>query len=163
MKPDLSRDGRIIKVHVPMTFQRRGGRKLIIAPDGTDDWAQPQPKQDDTLIKAIARARRWRMKLESGKIPSIRQLAEMEKISSSYLARILRLSLLAPDIVESILDGRQPKGLTLADFMEPFPAEWEEQRRRLGFSAASPSEKNRSRNSLNVLAPRSQAGLDGVD
>lgn len=63
-------------------------------------------------------------------------LAEKEKISSSYLARILRLTLLAPDIVETILDGRQPKGLWLADFMEPFPAEWDEQRRRFGFVAA---------------------------
>lgn len=94
-----------------------------------------QPKQDDTLIKAIAPARRWRLKLESGKVPSIRQLAEKEKISSSYLARILRLTLLAPDIVEVILDSRQPKGLALADFMEPFPVEWEEQRRRFGFLA----------------------------
>ena len=136
MKPELERDGRIIKVHVPMTFQRRGGRKLIIAPDGMDDWVSPQPKQDDTLIKAIARARRWRRKLESGKVPSIRQLAEKEKISSSYLARILRLTLLAPDIVEAILDGRQPKGLALANFMEPFPVEWEEQRRRFGFDCA---------------------------
>ena len=101
-----------------------------------DDWTPPQPKQDDTLIKAVARARRWRIKLESGKVPSIRQLAEEEKISSSYFARILRLSLLAPDIVEAILDGRQPKGLALADFMEPFPVEWEEQRERFGFSVS---------------------------
>jgi len=116
-----------------MTFQRRGGRKVIIAPNGMDDWAPPQPKQDDTLIKALARAQRWRCKIETGKISSIRRLAEVEKISSSYLARILRLTLLAPDIIESILDGRQPKGLALADLMEPFPMEWEGQRERFGF------------------------------
>jgi len=133
MKPVLDRDGRTIRIHVPMTFQRRGGRKLIIAPTGMDDWAPPQPKQDDTLIKALARAQRWRRKIETGKISSIRQLAENEKISSSYLARILRLALLAPDIIEAILDGRQPKGLALADCMEPFPMEWDQQRERFGF------------------------------
>jgi len=133
MKPVLDRDGRTIRVRVPMTFQRRGGRKVIIAPNGMDDWAPPQPRQDDTLIKAFARDQRWRCKIETGKISSIRQLAEKEKISSSYLARILRLTLLAPDIVEAILDGRQPKGLALADFMEPFPMEWDEQRERYGF------------------------------
>lgn len=131
MKPTLSRDGRTIRVHVPMTLQRRGGRKLVIVPDGMDDWAIPEPKQDDTLIKAIGRARRWQAKLESGKAMSMRDLAEQEKISSSYVARILRLTLLAPDIVEAILDGRQPKGLSLADLMVPFPVEWDEQRRRL--------------------------------
>ena len=133
MKPELDRHGRTIRVHVPMTFQRRGGRKLIIAPNGMDDWVPPQPKQDDTLIKALARAQRWRSKIETGNISSIRRLAEKEKISSSYLARILRLTLLAPDIIESILDGRHPKGLALADFMESFPMEWEAQRERFGF------------------------------
>lgn len=133
MKPELMRDGRTIRVHVPMTLQRRGGRKLIIAPNGMDDWAPPRPKQDDTLIKALARARRWRRMIETGTVASSRQLAKTEKISSSYLARILRLTLLAPDIVDAILDGRQPKGRTLADFMEPFPVDWEAQRARFGF------------------------------
>ena len=131
---ELCRDGHTIKVFAPMTFQRRGGRKLIIAPDGMNDRAQPQPKQDNTLIKAIARARRWQRMLESGKVPSTRQLAAQEKISSSYLARILRLTLLAPDIVEAILDGCQPKGLLLADLMETFPVEWDAQRKLLGFA-----------------------------
>jgi len=134
MKPELCRDGRTIRVHVPMTFQRRGGRKLIISPNDMDTWVPPQPKQDDTLIKALARALRWRRKIEGGKVSSIRHLSEKEKISSSYLARILRLTLLAPDIIEAILDGRQPKGLALADLMEPFPVDWEQQRELFGFT-----------------------------
>ncbi|MBC8270025.1 MAG: hypothetical protein H8E36_14875 [Rhodospirillaceae bacterium] len=134
MKMELCRDGQTIKVFVPMIFQRRGGRKLIIAPDGMSDWVQPQPKQDNTLIKAIARARRWQRMLESGQVPSTRQLAEKEKVSSSYLARILRLTLLAPDIVEAILDGCQPKGLLLANLMETFPVEWDTQRALFGFA-----------------------------
>jgi hypothetical protein len=133
MIPEITDRGRTIKVHVPMTLKRRGGRKLIIAPDGAADWATPQPRIDDTLIKALARAWRWRMMIETGKVRTVRHLAEKEKISSSYLARILRLTLLAPDIIEAILDGRVPKGLSLADLMEPFPMEWDQQRVRFGF------------------------------
>ncbi|MBF0094874.1 MAG: hypothetical protein HQL34_10065 [Alphaproteobacteria bacterium] len=133
MKPNLTDQGRTIRVHVPMELKRRGGRKLIIAPDGATDWAAPQPRIDDTLIKALARAWRWRGMIETGKVRTVRHLAEKEKISSSYLARILRLTLLAPDIIEAILDGRAPKGLSLADLMEPFPMEWEQQRARFWF------------------------------
>jgi hypothetical protein len=130
----LSADGNTIIVKIPMKFRRRGGRKLIIAPDGGDAWMPSKPRRDDTLIKAIARARRWQRMLESGQVPSTRQLAEKEKINASYLARILRLTLLAPDIVEAILDGRQPKGLLLADLMKTFPVEWDRQRTLFGFS-----------------------------
>ncbi len=130
----LSADGRTIIVKIPMKFRRRGGRKLIIAPDGGDAWMPSKPRRDDTLIKAIARARRWQRMLESGQVPSTRQLAEMEKINASYLARILRLTLLAPDIVEAVLDGRQPKGLLLANLMKTFPVEWDKQRTLFGFS-----------------------------
>jgi len=130
----LSADGKTIIVKIPMKFRRRGGRKLIIAPDGGDAWMPSKPRRDDTLIKAIARARRWQRMLESGQVPSTRQLAEKEKINASYLARILRLTLLAPDIVEAILDGRQPKGLLLVDLMKTFPVEWDRQRTLLGFS-----------------------------
>ena len=130
----LSGDGETIIVKIPMKFRRRGGRKLIIAPDGGDAWMPSKPRRDDTLIKAIARARRWQRMLESGQVPSTRQLAEKEKINASYLARILRLTLLAPDIVEAVLDGRQPKGLLLADLMKTFPVEWDQQRTLFGFS-----------------------------
>ena len=130
----LSDDGKTIIVKIPMKFRRRGGRKLIIAPDGGDAWMPSKPRRDDTLIRAIARARRWQRMLESGQVPSTRQLAEKEKINASYLARILRLTLLAPDIVEAVLDGRQPKGLLLADLMKTFPVEWDKQRTLFGFS-----------------------------
>jgi hypothetical protein len=130
----LGADGKTIIVNIPMKFRRRGGRKLIIAPDGGNAWVPSKPRRDDTLIRAIARARRWQRMLESGQVPSTRQLAEKEKINASYLARILRLTLLAPDIVEAILDGRQPKGLLLVDLMKTFPVEWDRQRTLLGFS-----------------------------
>jgi hypothetical protein len=92
-------------------------------------------RQDITLIKAVARAFRWRRMLESGRFATINELAAAEKINSSYVSRVLRLTLLAPDIVEAILDGRQPEGMTLPGLMEPFPVEWERQRLALPRSA----------------------------
>ena len=85
---------------------------------------------DITLIKAVARAFRWRRMLESGRFGTIDELAAAEKINSSYVSRLLRLALLAPDIVEAILDGRQPEGMTLPGLMGPFPIEWARQRDR---------------------------------
>ncbi len=89
---------------------------------------------DDTLLKALARAHRWRRMLENGKASSINELAEIEKINASYISRILRLTFLAPDIVTAILNGRQPRTLQLADMLEDVPVEW--QRQREGFSAS---------------------------
>jgi hypothetical protein len=84
-------------------------------------------RQDITLIKAVARAFRWRRMLVSGRFATINELAAAEKINSSYVSRLLRLTLLAPGIVEAILDGRRPEGMTLPGLMEPFPVEWHHQ------------------------------------
>ncbi|WP_372625033.1 hypothetical protein [Falsiroseomonas sp.] len=75
-------------------------------------------RQEITLIKAVARAFRWRRILESGRFSTINELAAAEKINSSDVSRVLRLTLLAPDIVEAILDGRQREGMTLPGLME---------------------------------------------
>jgi len=82
---------------------------------------------DSTLVKALARAFRWRRMMEAGRYGTIDELAAAEKINSSYVSRVLRLTLLAPDIVEAILDGRQPEGMTLPGLMQPFPVEWDRQ------------------------------------
>jgi hypothetical protein len=124
----LSPDGSTITVFLPMAWRRRGGRKVIVAPPGCDDWAPP-PKIDNTLIKALARAHRWRRMLEGGDYGTLAEMADAERISRSYVSRILRLTLLAPDIVERILDGRPTAGLP--QLLKPFPVEWEEQRRQL--------------------------------
>jgi hypothetical protein len=92
--------------------------------------AQPS-RMDNTLVKALARAFRWKRMLGSGEFATISELAECEGIAPSYMTRILRLTLLAPDIVEVILDGRQGPEVTLARVLEPFPSEWPEQRRVL--------------------------------
>ncbi len=111
-----------------MRFQRRGGRKRIVAPDGTELAPTSKPQPDGTLVKALVRAHRWQCILEEGRFASVRELAEAERVSLSYISRILRLTLLAPDIVERSLDGRPAP--QLAELMKPFPAAWERQRAR---------------------------------
>jgi hypothetical protein len=139
MKPKLSADKSTLTVHVPMKLQRHGGRKLIIAPDG-GELQYAAPVRDSTLIKGIARAHRWRRLLENGVYLSISELAKAEKINLSYLSHVLRLTLLAPDIIETILDGHHPKGLKLTDLLKPFPMEWHRQREKFGFRV--PDTKN---------------------
>ena len=108
-------------------FKRRGGRKVIIAPDGGDAWAPAKPRPDETLIRALARAHRWKRLLEEGRYRSPGELAEAEGVTRSFINRVLRLTLLAPDIQESILDGRPPKGLQLVKLTKDTPSSWEEQ------------------------------------
>ena len=134
MKPKLSEDGKTVIITVPINFQRHGSRKIIIAPKEEDEEAPHKARRDYTLIKAVARAHRWKEMLETGKYASLVELSNAEKINGSYLSRILRITLLAPDIIESILNGQEPKTISLTKLMEPFPTEWERQRERFGFS-----------------------------
>lgn len=110
-------------VHVPFRLVKRGGRKEMQLPDE----ASSKRKIDNTLVKALARAFRWKRMLESGEFTTIAELAEHEGIAPSYLTRVLRLTLLAPVIVEAILDGTDAPELTLALLMEPFPMDWAKQ------------------------------------
>jgi ParB-like chromosome segregation protein Spo0J len=121
-------DGNTLVVRIPMRFQRRGGRKRIVATDGREIALATKPRPDGTLLKALARAHRWQRMLDEGLFASLAELADAERISRSYVSRILRLTLLVPDIVERILDGRPTAGL--ARFLKPFPFEWERQRER---------------------------------
>lgn len=121
MKPAASPD--TITLHVPFRVVKRGGRKEIQLPVD----APVQRRTDNTLVKALARAFRWKRMLESGEFATIGELAEHEGIAPSYMTRVLRLTLLAPNVVEAILDGKQVPGVTLAQVLEPFPVEWERQ------------------------------------
>jgi hypothetical protein len=121
----LNPDGTTITLFLPIAWRRRGGRKVIVAPPGCDDWAPP-PQFDRALVKAIARAHRWQRLLESGEYGTLAEMADAERISRSYVSRILRLTLLAPEFVERILDGRPTAGL--AEFLKPFTVEWDAQR-----------------------------------
>jgi hypothetical protein len=108
-------------------FRKRGGRKLVVTPDGAP-WA-PRPWVDTAMVEALARAFRWQRMLDEGAWGTIEVLAKRERANRGYMSRVLRLTLLAPDIVEAILDGRQPEGMRLEDLLEGFPVEWERQRR----------------------------------
>lgn len=109
-----------VTVHIPFRLVKRGGRKEMQLPDG----ASSTSKIDNTLVKALARAFRWKRMLESGEFATIAELADREGIAPSYMTRVLRLTLLAPDIVESIIEGEQDQEITLAIMLEPFPVEW---------------------------------------
>lgn len=127
----ISADGRTVTIRVPLSFRKRGGRKLVVAPEGGVPWAPPRTRVDNAMVKAIARAFRWRKLFETGVYGSVEEIVAAEKINDSYVSRVLRLNLLSPDIVESILNGRQPADLTLAVLMRPFAVEWTEQRKTI--------------------------------
>ncbi|WP_136646537.1 hypothetical protein [Tabrizicola sp. YIM 78059] len=116
-----------ITIHVPFRVVKRGGRKEMVLPEGAAQARKP----DNTLVKALARAFRWKGILESGEFASISELAEREGIAFTYMARLMRLSLLDPEIVDAIMDGHQPEGIMLANLMDPFPLDWKEQRIQL--------------------------------
>ena len=123
-----------VTVRVPLTIRHRGGRKMIITPDGVAVPAGPRTPADiavthgdPALVKALARAFRWKRMLDNGIHSSIRELAQAENVNRAYVARLLNLTLMAPDLVEAILDGRQPEGLTLPAVVEDVPAIWADQ------------------------------------
>jgi hypothetical protein len=124
MSAGLSDDGATLTVDIPLRIHRRGSRKLMIAPDGRPACTSPRARADSAKVKAIARAYRWRGMLEQGAHASITELAAAEKINHSYLCRVLRLTLLAPALVEAILDGRHPSRLQLRTLLNPFPSDW---------------------------------------
>ena len=117
-----------VTVRVPITIRQRGGRKLVVTPDAGASWAPQRTRIDNSLIKALARAHRWKRMLNDGRYGSVSELAAAEKLDRGYLGRILMLTLLAPDIVEAIMDGRQPAELGVHVLREGFPVEWGEQR-----------------------------------
>ncbi len=121
----MSEAGHTLTVVIPLAAKIRSGRKAMVTPG----VLMLDARQGVTLIKAVARAFRWRRMLEGGQFATVQELAAAEKINASYVSRVLRLTLLAPDIVEAILDGRQPEGMTLPGLMDGVAVEWEKQRR----------------------------------
>ena len=119
-----------VTVVVPMTIRRRGGRKQIIGPDGAPVRARQDGPDvettngDPALVKALARAFRWRRMLEEGRYASIRELASAERVDRAYVGRLFSLSLLAPDLVEAVLDGNEPDRICLSKLTESLPPSW---------------------------------------
>ncbi len=126
MSTAVRRTSDTLVVRVPMTFRKRGGRRMVILPDGAEAFeptaARPQPVS--ASLKAMVKAFRWRHLLETGVYAEIDDIAEAEGVNPSYASRIFRLTLLAPDIVEAIVENRQPEALTLAKLLAPSPVKW---------------------------------------
>jgi hypothetical protein len=137
----LTTANRTLVVRVLLPPRRRGGRKFVVGPGGVA-WTGRRVVVNSAIVKALGRAHRWKAMLESREYGSMTELARAEKINLSYLCRILRLTLLAPEIVQAILNGRQPVGLQLSDLLRPLPVIWDQQRtaRLISTEILSPSE-----------------------
>ena len=119
----MTGEAQMLTIRVPLAPRKLpSGRKLVLTPEG--NAIEAPANVDITLVKALARAFRWRRMIETGRHATVAELAAAEKINPSYVSRVLRLTLLSPAMVEAILDGRQPKGMTLPALLEPFPLEW---------------------------------------
>jgi hypothetical protein len=130
-KDKFQSDGATITVSVPIAIRKRGGRKIVLAPDGTPQNPQALRCQqvDNAMVKALARAFRWREMLESGEYATITEIADAEQIDHGYVGRILRLTLLAPDIVDRVLSGKHSHAFTVAALRHAFPLDWVGQKR----------------------------------
>ena len=115
-------------VRVPLTIRRRPGCKTVVTPVRQNGDAVVPTRADPALLKALARAFRYQKLLDEGRYASISEMAAAERIERGYLGTLLRLTLLAPDIVQGVLEGRQPAGLTLPRLLEPIQMPWVEQR-----------------------------------
>ncbi len=120
-----------IMVRVPLAIRRRPGRKTVVTPVRNGGGAVLPARADPALVKALARAFRYQRLLDEERYSSISEMAAAEKIERGYLGTLLRLTLLAPDIIEAVLDGRQPDRMGLPTLMDPFPLEWIRQRAAL--------------------------------
>ena len=127
-----------VVTHIPMKFKMRGGKTVMVLPDGSRAIEQPEVTIDNALVKAIARAFRWQRLLQDGVFNTIDDLAEAEQINPSYVSRVLRLAFLSPRIIEAIVAGKHPAHLTMKDLMAPFPVDWTLQERIFLSGAAPP-------------------------
>lgn len=119
---------------IPMRFRRHGGKTVVIHPDGGRVVEHSMARTDQTLIKVIARAFRWERLLRNGTYATLDEIAKAEKISPSYVSRVIRITLLAPEIITAVLDARHPPTFTMREVLNPFPVHWDEQLKIFGFA-----------------------------
>ena len=122
----MTGEAQMLTIRVPLAPRKLpSGRKLVLTPEG--NAIEAPANVDITLVKALARAFRWRRMIETGRHATVAELAAAEKINPSYVSRVLRLTLLSPTMVEAILAGRQPEGVTLPALLEGVPVGWDRQ------------------------------------
>lgn len=123
-----------LQIHIPMLIRRMRGRKQVIAPQALDgEIPEGAESVQAAVVQALARAFSWAAILESGQVQSISELARNLEVDGSYVTRILKLTTLTPDIVEAIINGEEPDGISLARLIRSFPEEWSRQRTFFGF------------------------------
>ena len=132
VSPTTDSDGSAVTVRIPLAIRNRGGRKVVVSPDGQQTWAPSRPRVDNTLLRAVVQAFHWKGLLESGHFATVSELAAAEQLNGSYVSHVLRLTLLAPFLVEAILDGRQPPTMQLQLLMRSVPTTWELERKLVG-------------------------------
>lgn len=123
-----------ITVRIPLAIRHRPGRKTVVTPMANGE-ARVTTRADPALLKALARAFRYQRMLDVGRYASISEMAAAERIERGYLGSLLRLTLLAPDIVEAILDGRTSATCALPALLAPIPDAWACQRQRLNLAS----------------------------
>jgi len=125
-----------ITTFVPFHFKKRGIKKVIVAPEGVSqpiavtDTPVLTPEQDRPLLKALGRGIYWQQLIDNGTVASGTEIAERECIHRSTVNDLLRLALLAPDIVQAAYEGRLPRAVSLEAILRAkVPLDWNEQRR----------------------------------
>jgi hypothetical protein len=131
MTNEVDPDGSAITVRVPLAIKNRGCRKVVVTPDGQRTWAPIRPGVDNPLLRAVVQAFHWKNQLEAGQFATVWELAAAMGLNGSYVSHVLRLTLLAPDLVEAILDGKQPLTMQLQPVMRRLPVKWTDQRAHL--------------------------------
>lgn len=126
-----------LHIRIPMKFSRRSFRKMIVGPNGENIDAMADIQEDNTdytFISALGKAFSWQRMLDDGKYETPKELAKKENVEVTHMYRVMRLTLLAPDIIEAVLNGTQPRTLTLQNVVRGFPVSWQEQRKVFGFT-----------------------------
>jgi hypothetical protein len=131
MTNSIEHDGSAVTVHIPLAIKNRGGRKVVVSPDGQPISAAIRPRFDNTLLRAVVQAFYWKGQLEAGQFATVSELAAAEGLNGSYVSHVLCLTLLAPEIVEAVLHGRQPATLQLQPLVRSIAADWVEQTKAL--------------------------------
>lgn len=132
--PTVRRDGDAVVIDIPMSFRRRSGRKEVVLPPGAVAASAVLTVPPTPLAISLARAFRWQEMIETGAAKSNSDMARKLKVDQSYIARTIRLASLAPDIIEAILDGQEPDGLSLWSLRRDLPLLWQDQRMLLGLA-----------------------------
>lgn len=125
------------RVHIPLNLKRTSGRKRIIAQEESNSMTLENNHciaYRNAMLIAIARGFRWRKLLDEGRYMSIRQMADDFGVAAPYVSRLIRLTFLAPDILEAVVEGREPDGMSIEKLRRPMPIYWNEQRLVLGLT-----------------------------